>query len=135
DQALFSAYYRPRGYSIREVLECARVASELGAQLTVNLLTFPGVSDAPQEIERTISALSSLQVQQLQLRSLNCDPQWLLRRLPPLASAVGLEQLLARLGQDLPQLRLGNFTRPLPAAVPPAAMEEPVGLPGTSPSR
>lgn len=111
-QDLFAAYYRPRGYSMEEVLECARVARREGAQLTLNLLTFPGVTDSPEELELTLSRLAELEVEQLQLRSLNVDPHWLLSRIPPLAPGVGLERMLERLRRELPRLRLGNFTRP-----------------------
>jgi pyruvate-formate lyase-activating enzyme len=112
-QELFEAYYRPRGYSIEEVMECARVARREGAQLTINLLTFPGVSDSPEELELTIRTLTSLEVEQLQLRSLNVDPHWLLGRLPSQRAGIGLERMVERLRLELPELRLGNFTRPL----------------------
>ena len=115
-QELFSAYYRPRGYSIEEVLECARVARRGGAQLTINLLTFPGVSDTAEEIALTSSTLRELEVGQLQLRSLNVDPLWLMSRLPPLPEGVGIGSMVAALRREVPALRLGNFTRPLPPA-------------------
>jgi pyruvate-formate lyase-activating enzyme len=112
-QDLFAAYYRPRGYSIEEVLECARVARQGGAQLTVNLLTFPGVTDSPGELALTLRVLRELEVDQLQLRSLNVDPQWLLSRLPDLDPGIGLDLMVRTLRRELPDLQLGNFTRPL----------------------
>lgn len=112
-QDLFAAYYRPRGYSIDDVVESCRRARELGAQLTVNLLTFPGLTDLPSELDLTSRRLSDLEVAQLQLRSLNGDPLWLLDRLPDLPEAIGMEALVQGLLRRLPRLRLGNFTRPL----------------------
>jgi pyruvate-formate lyase-activating enzyme len=124
-QELFSAYYRPRGYSIKDVLECARVARQGGAQLTVNLLTFPGVSDTPEEVALTLRRLRELDVEQLQLRSLNADPLWLISRLPALGEGIGLERLVKTVRREVPAVRLGNFTRPVPfvdvAAVVPAS--------------
>jgi molybdenum cofactor biosynthesis enzyme MoaA len=115
-QELFSAYYRPRGYSIEDVLECARVARRGGAQLTINLLTFPGVSDTSEEVELTLRTLQELEVEQLQLRSLNADPVWLMSRLPALGEGIGLERLVETLRREVPAVRLGNFTRPVEAA-------------------
>lgn len=112
-QDLFAAYYRPRGYSIEDVLECARVARQGGAQLTVNLLTFPGLSDSPGEVALSLRVLRDLEVDQLQLRSLNVDPHWLLSRLPDLDPGMGLDLMVRRLRRELPGLQLGNFTRPL----------------------
>jgi len=112
-QDLFAAYYRPRGYSIAQVLECARVAGREGAQLTVNLLTFPGVSDTEEELSLTLRTLRELDVEQLQLRSLNADPLWLLSRLPELGPGIGLMGLAGALRRELPSLQVGNFTRPV----------------------
>lgn len=114
-QELFAAYYRPRGYSIADVLECARVARRGGAQLTINLLTFPGVSDTPEEVALTLRMVQDLEVEQVQLRSLNADPLWLMSRLPALGRGMGLEVLVGTLRQELPSTRLGNFTRPVSA--------------------
>jgi wyosine [tRNA(Phe)-imidazoG37] synthetase (radical SAM superfamily) len=116
EQELFAAYYRPRGYDIQDVLESCRTARRRGAQLTVNLLTFPGVTDTAEEAERTMSTLEQLQVQQLQLRSLNVDPLWLLDRIPEMPAGLGMGQLVELLRARLPRLSLGNFTRPLPEA-------------------
>lgn len=117
-QNLFAAYYRPRGYSIEDVAVSCRVAVESGAQLTVNLLTFPGVTDTPAEIEVTVARLRELRVRQLQWRSLNVDPLWLLERLPRLERGVGMAQLVDAVGEALPQLEQGNFTRPVLDPVP-----------------
>ncbi|MGH3287267.1 MAG: radical SAM protein, partial [Streptosporangiaceae bacterium] len=106
-QELFAAYYRPRGSSIEEVKECARVARRAGAQLALNLLTFPGVSDTPSEIDLTATQVEDLRVDQVQLRNLNVDPRWLLQRIPDQEPGVGLEHLRSRLRQQLPALRLG----------------------------
>jgi pyruvate-formate lyase-activating enzyme len=114
EQELFAAYYRPRGYDIKDVLESCRTAHRGGAQLTVNLLTFPGVTDTAEEADRTISTLEQLQVQQLQLRSLNVDPLWLLDRIPEMPPGLGMGQLVELIRASLPRLSLGNFTRPLP---------------------
>lgn len=117
DQRLFEAYYRPRGYTIDDVLGSCRVAAEMGAQLTINLLTFPGISDSPEEAAGTVRRLLELEVGQLQLRSLNVDPLWLLDRVPELPPGIGIGRLVDLIRSSVPRLALGNFTRPLaPAA-------------------
>ena len=112
-QPLFAAYYRPRGYSIEDVVESGRRLHRLGAQVAINLLTFPGVTDSPPEVERTVAALVAMGADQLQLRSLNADPLWLLERVPQLPAGIGLPAFLRRLRERLPQLQVGNFTRPV----------------------
>ncbi len=114
DDACFRAYYRPVGYGLAEVAECADIVAGAGGQVTVNLLTFPGVSDAPQEVDRLVAFIEQHRVSQLQLRSLNVDPHWLLARLPERTRGIGMIAFVEQLQRRLPALRLGNFTRPWP---------------------
>ncbi len=119
---LFAAYYRPRGYTIDDVCQSARRLHDRGVQVAINLLTFPGVTDAPGEVARTLTALGAVEADQVQLRTLNVDPLWLLGRLPRLEPGIGLGRMVTQLRQELPRLRLGNFTRPVAATAVPAAV-------------
>lgn len=116
---VFRAYYRPVGYTLGDVLECGRVMREAGGQVCLNLLTFPGVTDAPVELERTVQACRDMGVHQVQWRSLNVDHDWLVdvlrrrRALPPLG--IGMNEAYRRLQSELPGIAHGNFTRPWPA--------------------
>ena len=115
---VFRAYYRPVGYTLDDVVECGRVIREAGGQVCLNLLTFPGVTDAPDELERTVQACREMGVHQVQWRSLNVDHDWLVevlsRRdaLPPLG--IGMDEAYRQLHAELPGVAHGNFTRPWP---------------------
>ncbi|HYL70199.1 MAG TPA: radical SAM protein [Candidatus Dormibacteraeota bacterium] len=115
--SVFRAYYRPVGYSLDDVIACGRVMASSGGQVCVNLLTFPGLTDAPEEIERTAAACSDMRVHQVQWRSLNVDPGWLIavleRRGHDLARGVGLRAAMQELRRRLPGVEHGNFTRPV----------------------
>jgi pyruvate-formate lyase-activating enzyme len=115
DEARFRAYYRPVGYGLPQILECAQLVHRAGAQLTINLLTFPGLTDSPDEVERLLAFIRAHGVHQVQLRTLNVDPLWLLRRLPDRTAGIGMRRFLGQLRRRCPGLRLGNFTRPWPA--------------------
>lgn len=123
-ETVFRAYYRPVGYALQDVVECGRVMREAGGQVCLNLLTFPGVTDSPDELGRTVQACRDMGVHQVQWRSLNVDHDWLvevLRRreaLPPLG--IGMADAYRRLHADLPGVAHGNFTRPWPATDSPA---------------
>jgi pyruvate-formate lyase-activating enzyme len=112
--APFRAYYRPIGYGLEQVAECADVVAAAGGQVTINLLTFPGISDAPPEIDALVEFIGRHGVHQVQLRSLNVDPHWLLARVPKAASGIGMPQFVRTLRERFPALQLGNFTRPWP---------------------
>ena len=115
DDTRFRAYYRPVGYGLDEVAECASVVAAGGGQVTINLLTFPGITDAPPEIDTLVRFIHRHGVHQVQLRSLNVDPQWLLDRIPQPTRGIGLRKFVRQLTERCPDLQLGNFTRRWPA--------------------
>ncbi len=116
DDERFRAYYRPVGYGLEEVAACAGVVAGAGGQVTINLLTFPGISDAPAEIEALVAFVREHRVHQVQLRSLNVDPHWLLARIPHPTRGIGMRAFVRELTARCPGLALGNFTRPWPVA-------------------
>jgi len=115
DDTRFRAYYRPVGYGLDEVAECASVVAAAGGQVTINLLTFPGISDSPSELDALVSFVQRHGVHQVQLRSLNVDPHWLLERIPQPTRGIGMRKFVRQLIERCPDLHLGNFTRPWPA--------------------
>lgn len=110
----FRAYYRPIGYGLDQVAECAEIVGRAGGQVTINLLTFPGVTDVPEEIDLLAGFVRRYAVHQVQLRSLNVDPHWLLERIPDSPPGVGMRKFVALLRERCPELKLGNFTRAWP---------------------
>jgi len=118
NDARFRAYYRPVGYGLAQVAECARLMREAGGQVTINLLTFPGITDAPAEIDDLVAFIDQYEVDQVQLRTLNVDPLWLLDRIPQQTRGIGMRAFSAELRRRCPKLRIGNFTRPWPVHTP-----------------
>ncbi|MBV9100297.1 MAG: radical SAM protein [Candidatus Dormibacteraeota bacterium] len=115
--SVFRAYYRPAGYGLDDVIACGRVMAASGGQVCLNLLTFPGLTDAPKEIERTAAACRDMRVQQVQWRSLNVDPGWLIAVLErgghDLGRGIGVRAAMEELRRRLPGVEHGNFTRPV----------------------
>jgi len=112
DEARFRAYYRPVGYGLPEVAACADLIHRAGGQVTINLLTFPGMTDAPAELDALVAFIGQHGVGQVQLRTLNVDPIWLLDRIPSRTTGIGMRAFVSQLKSRCPELRLGNFTRP-----------------------
>ena len=114
DDVRFRAYYRPIGYGLEQVAECADIVAAAGGPVTINHLTCPGISDAPPEIDALVDFVHRHGVHQVQLRSLNVDPQWLLSRIPERTRGIGMRRFVRELQERCPGLHLGNFTRPWP---------------------
>jgi pyruvate-formate lyase-activating enzyme len=119
-EAVFRSYYRPVGYSLADVLACGLAMSRAGGQVCLNLLSFPGLTDDPVEIERTLSACRDMGVDQVQWRSLNVDHDWLIRVLDAagveLGRGIGMLAAQEHVHAALPGVEHGNFTRPVAMA-------------------
>lgn len=117
NDAVFRPYYRPVGYGLDDVIGCGALMHARGGQVCLNLLTFPGVTDVDDEVDATVAACAAMGVDQVQWRSLNVDHDWLLDVLPALPAGMGMRAAYRRLGDLLPGVEHGNFTRPVAAAV------------------
>jgi wyosine [tRNA(Phe)-imidazoG37] synthetase (radical SAM superfamily) len=109
---LFRAYYRPKDYGIDEVHQTLDALKRGSCQVAINLLTLPGVTDDEGEVAALEAAITSHGIDQVQVRSLNTDPLWMLRHMPRRTRGIGIEAMLKRLSDRFPGLRIGNFTLP-----------------------
>jgi len=111
---LYNPYFRPRGYELEDVIETLRLAKRYGKHTSINLLVFPGVTDTEEEVEALASLVASVDLDMIQLRNLNIDPELYMRTLAPEAvqPGIGLRSLIQRLKARFPHLRFGYFNPP-----------------------
>lgn len=109
----YAAYYRPQGYGFDDVCASLRLAAERGLSVSLNLLTHPGVTDDPAETEAFAGLLRSLGSVQVQTRTLNVDPARYFACVGrPQETPIGMHRWLAWLLHEVPNVTIGNFTRP-----------------------
>ncbi len=112
----YTAYYRPIGYRFEDVKESLKRARETGVYSSINLLSFPGLIDREREVEALLSFVRETGLRLIQLRNLNIDPEVLLPRMPALDSmgkALGIRPMIEIIRRELPEVEIGNFTRPV----------------------
>ncbi|WIG57430.1 MAG: radical SAM protein [Ktedonobacterales bacterium] len=113
----YDAYYRPIGYTFDDVKQSLIVAREAGVYSSINLLCFPGLIDCEDEIEALVAFLRETGVRLVQLRNLNIDPEVLLPRIPkPHGKPLGIRMLIDTLRREVPEVAIGNFSRPVQRA-------------------
>lgn len=106
----YAAYYRPHGYEFKNVLESIRQAKAHGLFVSLNYLFFPGISDTRTEMEAAADLVRREQVDFLQMRNLNLDPELYLGLFPgPLEPAQGLNAFLETVSRAAPWVRFGYF--------------------------
>jgi len=111
----YNAYYRPKGYTFADVMESAKVVSDMGGKASINYFVFPGVSDREAEVEALLKLIRGTGLALIQWRNLNLDPDLYLETLGDLrwaGRALGVPALLKRVRQSFPKLRFGYYNPP-----------------------
>ena len=105
------AYYRPRGWSLKDAIQSVREVKKAGGFASINLLCLPGVTDRVEEAEALEAMIADTGLDLIQWRNLNIDPEVYLKAIGPLASADrhGIKGLIKRLKKKFPALRHGYF--------------------------
>ena len=114
---LYATYYRCRGYSFADVLKSFQVARKAGLWISINYLTFPGVTDDPAEFSAFSRLLEKTAPQMIQWRNLNIDPEWYMDTVDRACPSrhrepMGLPALMQRIHRQFPKIRFGYFNCP-----------------------
>lgn len=109
----YNIYHRPKNYQLQDVKNSIKYAHDHGLKVSLNLLTFPGFTDREDEIEALLALLAQGNVDMLQLRNLNIDPQSLFSRIDPGGEVMGITNFIGIIQQELPQLQIGSYTHPI----------------------
>jgi len=109
----YDAYYRPLGYGVAQIRESLIRARDSGVYSSINLLTFPGLTDAEDEVAAWLEFLRATGVRLVQIRNLNIDPDLLPPKIPLHGQPIGIATFLETLRRELPGLRIGNFSVPV----------------------
>ena len=113
NEKVYNAYYRPRNYCLDNVLASLKLAKESGVYLSLNLLTFPGLTDRVSEAERLIEVIKDVGVDLVQIRNLNIDSDQLMDLVGNCEEEpLGILNLIEKMKQEIPRLAIGNFSRP-----------------------
>ena len=111
----YDAYFRPKGYSIKDVIKSIDIALGKGKFVAVNYLNMVGFTDTPEEFEAFTSFLKNHPVNLIQWRNLNFDPlrYWqLMYELTAHGKPMGMKRILKQTKKIFPALKFGYFNPP-----------------------
>ena len=107
----YNAYYKPKGYTLRNVEKSLRYASDKGVVTSINYLIFPGVTDREEEMEAMIDFAKRTGLRLIQMRNLNIDPESYLSLIPkPQGEIYGMKQMISIFREELPHVVIGSYT-------------------------
>ena len=107
----YHRYYRPRGYSFAALKESLVAMKADGGFASINLLTLPGFTDDEEEVEALLSLIDGTNLDLIQMRNLNIDPEWYLRGIDyrPGGKRLGIPAMMERIRRCHPEVRFGYF--------------------------
>ncbi len=139
----YHAYYRPIGYSFKDVTASLKLARDAGVYSSINLLCLPGLTDTEAEVAALVDFLRETGVRLVQLRNLTIDPEVLWPRLPEscrpgslsLGEPLGIRRMISTLRQELPEIEIGNFSRAVQRSPGGSHAEPATGAPARGPAQ
>lgn len=109
----YEAYYLPSDYRFDDVVETLNVARTAGLAVSINLLTFPGVTDREEEAEALIALIRRSRLDAIQWRNLAIDPDQYMPVLPKRKGRIlGIPQLMSLIRREVPNVHFLSFSRP-----------------------
>jgi pyruvate-formate lyase-activating enzyme len=107
---LYNAYYRPRGYGLKDVIKSISLSKQLGLFTSINLLVFPGYTDREEEVEGLLRLIEETGLDLVQMRNLSIDPYLYMRKVRrPHGISLGIRNLIKILKERFPGLMIGYF--------------------------
>ncbi len=113
----YDKYFRPKGYSFEHARDSILAVKANGGFASINYFIFPGFSDQQDEWQALKELISQTRLDLIQMRNLNIDPEWYVSEMKagPDQKTIGVGDLISRLRNEFPDLRLGYFNPPLDA--------------------
>ncbi len=108
----YTRYYKPKGYSFKDVIKSIEVAHGKGGFVSINYLTMPGFTDSKEEFEELNVFLGRYKIDMVQWRNLNFDPLRYFKELKtaiPKNKMLGIRQIIFSLKKNFPNLKMGYF--------------------------
>ncbi len=108
-------YYKPEGFSFKNVLESILVMKKAGKHVSLNYFILPGFTDDPDEYDAFCNMVDLYRPDLIQLRNLNMDPDWYFDVVqhPAKEKPMGIQNWLNKVKRRFPELRYGYFNPPL----------------------
>jgi len=114
-EKFYTPYYRPNNYKFEDIIESLKVVREFGGWTSINYFTFPGMTDSVDEYEALRKLIRDTDLQMIQWRNFNIDPDWYLGRLgiTEVGDCLGIKQLQELIQEEFPHLKYGYFNPPI----------------------
>lgn len=108
----YMRYYKPKGYTFKDVVRSIAIAKRKKGFVSINYLTVPGFTDSEEEFTSFRNFIKSHKIDMIQWRNLNVDPLWYFEALKisvDISTLLGIGQIIRSLKESFPGLMMGYF--------------------------
>jgi len=108
----YTRYYKPKGYTYKDVIRSIAVAKKKRGFVSINYLTMPGFTDTEEEFAAVRKLIAVHAVDMVQWRNMNFDPVRYFKELRISrrnARMLGIKQVIRALHSEFPGLSMGYF--------------------------
>lgn len=112
---IYEKYYLPNNYSFEDIVESLRVVRRSGGWASINYFVFPGMTDSVAEYEALRELIRTTDLNMIQWRNFNIDPDWYLGRMgiTETGDSLGIKQLMELIQEEFPNVKYGYFNPPM----------------------
>jgi len=112
---IYEAYYRPNNYTFEDIVESLKVVRRFGGWSSINYFVFPGITDSEAEYEALRKLIAETQLNMIQWRNFNIDPDWYMGKIGmgETGDMLGVKQLMDLIQEEFPSVKFGYFNPPM----------------------
>lgn len=107
----YNLYHRPVGYTVADAVESISVARRHNKWASINYFVMPGFTDTPNEIEALKALIKQTNLNMIQWRNFNIDPDWFLSNITfdDNAKPIGIRNVLDEIRREYPHVYYGYY--------------------------
>ena len=111
---VYTPYYLPNNYQFEDIIESLQVVNRYGGWTSINYFTFPGMTDSIAEYEALRTVIKETNLNMIQWRNFNIDPDWYLGKIgiTDTGDCLGIKQMMELIHEEFPEFKFGYFNPP-----------------------
>lgn len=114
-EEIYNAYYLPNNYRFNALKESLKNVRKHGGWASINYFVFPGVTDEAAECEALRQFIRETDINMIQWRNFNIDPDWYLERIgkKECTDIIGVDKMMQLISEEFPHILFGYFNPPI----------------------
>ncbi len=114
-KSVYTPYYRPNNYQFEDIVESLKIVKNYGGWTSINYFVFPGMTDTVEEYEALRQLIIDTDLDMIQWRNFNIDPDWYLGKIgiTETQEILGVKQLMELIQDEFPNVKFGYFNPPI----------------------